>query len=146
MTPEKPPELKHVIDSNQELLAVEHSQSELLISHHRLGHLPFSKIKILSLLGITPERLANTKPPKCKGCIYRAITKRLWCIKGRQTNSIQTVTASGKRVLVEQLESPIPGFLAQLKGRLTKEQYIATTFFVENFRCLVYVHLQRNLT
>ena len=46
MTPDKPPETKHVIESDQELLSEEHSQAKLLRWHHRLVHLPFSNIKI----------------------------------------------------------------------------------------------------
>ena len=66
MTPEKLLDTKHVIESNQKLLASEQPQAELLRLHHSLGHLPFSNIKILALLGIIPERLVNAKLPKCK--------------------------------------------------------------------------------
>ena len=66
MMPEKTPDPKHVIQSNQELLEAEHPQAELLIWYHRLGHLPLSKIKILSLLDIITKRIANTNPPKCE--------------------------------------------------------------------------------
>ena len=59
MTTEKPLELKYVIESNQETLAAEHPQAELLRWNHRMGHLTFSKIKILALLGINAKGLAN---------------------------------------------------------------------------------------
>ena len=81
MTPEKPPENKHAIDSDNGLLAAEHLQAELLICYHRLGHLPFSNIKILDLLGIIPNRLANVNPPECEVFIYRAMTKHPWRTK-----------------------------------------------------------------
>ena len=45
MTPEKITETKLIIDSDQEILAEEHPQAELLRWHHVLGHLTFSNIR-----------------------------------------------------------------------------------------------------
>ena len=86
-------DLKHIIESNQKLLATEHPQIELLRWHHRMENLPFSNINILALLGITPKRLANVKPHKCELCIYRAINKIPWRTKGRKAKPIQMVTS-----------------------------------------------------
>ena len=146
MEPEKPPETKNVIESYQELLEEEHPQLELLIWNHRLGHLPFIKIKILSLLGIIPNRISNMKTSKYEGCIYRAITKPPWRTKIRQANATQTVTQPGQCLLVDQLESPLPGFLCQLKVIPTNQWYRSATIFVDHFIPLGYVNLQSNLT
>ena len=121
----------------------EHPQAELLIWNHRLGHLPYSKIKIL---GVIPKRLANTKPHKCEGFIYEATTNRPWSTKWRQINYTQMETAPGQCVSVDQLESPIPGFLSQLKDRLTKQRYRSATVFVGHFICISYVHIHISLT
>ena len=61
---EKPPEHKHVIESDRELLEAKHPQAELLVWHDRLGHLTFIDIKILDLLGIISKKTANVNPPK----------------------------------------------------------------------------------
>ena len=104
MVRDKPPDIKHVIESDQELLLVEHPQVELIIWHRNLGHLTFSNINILSLLGIIPKRTANENVPKRKGCIYRTMTKFPWHAKTKQEKSIQLITASGQCVSMDQLE------------------------------------------
>ena len=96
-----------------------------------MGHLIFKKIKILPLLGIIQNRLANDKTPKYEGCIYGSMTKSLWRTKGVQASATQKVIAPGKQVLADQLDSPLPVFLDQLKGRLTKHQYRAATVFFD---------------
>ena len=48
--------------------------------------------------------------------------------------------------MVYQLDSPLPGFLYQLKVRLNSHQYRSATVFVNHFRRLSYVHIQSNLT
>ena len=58
----------------------------------------------------------------------------------------QTVTAPGQYVLVDQLESPIPGFLVQIKGIITNQRYISEKLLVDHFSYISYVHIQRNLT
>ena len=105
MTPEKPPDTKHVIESNQELLTSEHPQVELLRWHHSLGHLAFIKIRILSLLGIISKRLANTKPPKYEGCIYGTKTNSPLHTKGRQANAIQMLTVGGPAQFLERFKN-----------------------------------------
>ena len=52
----------------------------------------------------------------------------------------------GQIVLVDQLESPTPGFIAQLKGTLTKQRYKYATVFVDQLSQLSYVQLQRTIT
>ena len=73
--------------------------------------------------------------------------KRPWNTKGKQlTNHIHKVTAPGKYVSLDQLESLIPGFIAHQKGKLTKNRYRATIIFVKHFSSLSYVHLQGKYT
>eukprot|EP00957_Ditylum_brightwellii_P055249 4187533-Ditylum_brightwellii.AAC.1 len=40
------------------------------------------------------------------------------------------------------MESTVPGFVAQLKGRLTIKRYTAATIFIDHYSRLTYVHLQ----
>eukprot|EP00957_Ditylum_brightwellii_P146384 11145518-Ditylum_brightwellii.AAC.1 len=44
------------------------------------------------------------------------------------------------------MESTKPGFVAQLKGRLTIKQYKSATIFVDQYSTLTYVHLQYGLS
>ncbi len=61
-----------------------------------------------------PSRLANCRIPKCQSCLYGRATKRPWRTKG-QAGTIQPVTSPGQCVSVDQLESPVTGFIGQNK-------------------------------
>jgi hypothetical protein len=118
----------NVIEEEDNKLAAQDIQAELLIWHHQLGHLSFQKLKLLALLKVIPSNLATAHPPKCAGCIYGALTKRPWrtkSLKGR--NHLFTATKSGECVSIDQLESTTPGFIGQFKGALTKDRYRAAT-------------------
>jgi hypothetical protein len=138
----------HVIDDTDErLLSANNPQAELLRWHYRLGHISFARLRILALLGTIPRKLIHAKTPKCAGCMYGAMTKRPWRTKAQQNKSkIKSVTRPGDCVSIDQLESPTPGFVAQLKGALTKKRYRAATVFVDHASRLSYIHLQQGLT
>ena len=75
------------------------------------------------------------------------MTQQPW--RKKSSNSwikVTTIIQSGQCVSVDQLESPKPGFIAQLKGKLAKSRYIAATVFVDHASRLGYVHLQYDLT
>ena len=112
-------------------------QAELMRWHYRLGHLPFAKLKILAKLGEIPKRLAKVFPPKCAGCIFGAMTKMPWRSRA---------TKPGECVSVDQMISTHVGFIAQLKGKLTRDRYKAATIFVDHYSRLRFVHLMRNLS
>ena len=56
------------------------------------------------------------------------------------------MTKPGQIVSVDQLESPTPGFIPQLKGIITKQCYRYATIFVDQYSCLSYVFLQQTIT
>ena len=58
---------------------------------------------------------------------------------------LKQVEEPGKCVSVDQLESSMPGFIPQLKGKLTKQCYCAATVFVDHYSGLSYIHMQRQL-
>jgi hypothetical protein len=114
-------------------------QAELLCWHYQSGHLPFTCLRILSLIGTIPKCLLRVKASKCAGCMYGAMTKRPWRTKGIQNkNKIRVATSPGDCISIDQLESLTPGFIAQLKGRLTKKRYGAATIFVNHASHLSY--------
>ncbi len=113
--------------------------------HYRLGHLVFSKLKQLALNGKIPRDLAKVKLPACTGCLFGAMTKVPW--RGRETSSeVFVVTKAGQCVSVDQLILTQVGFIAQLKGTLTKKRYTAATVFVDHYSRLKYIHLITKLT
>jgi hypothetical protein len=112
-------------------LATIGNQAKLICWHYRLGHLAFSKLKQQALNGEIPQRLAKVKPPACAGCLFSAITKVPW--KGQETSSkVLVATKAGKCVSVDQMFLTQVGFIAQLKGTLTKKCYTAATIFVNH--------------
>ena len=57
---------------------------------------------------------------------------------------LKITTKPGQCASVDQLESRLPGFIAQLKGKLTNKRYNTATIFIYHFSELSYVHLQQS--
>ena len=75
------------------------------------------------------------------------MTKQPWHTKSQHDNrKLKQVKEPGECVSVDQLESSIPGFIPQLKGKLTKQRYHAAMVFVDHYSGLSYIHMQRQLT
>jgi hypothetical protein len=119
------------------------ARAELMRWHCRLGHLPFANIRLMAEKGEIPKRLANCRIPKCQSCLYGRATKRPWRTKG-QTARIRVVTKAGQCVSVDQLESPVPGFVGQNKGYFFRKRYKVATIFVDHFSRLSFVFLQES--
>eukprot|EP00978_Attheya_sp_CCMP212_P037948 scaffold183254_cov63-Attheya_sp.AAC.2 len=137
------------VDPPDEHLSGLTPEAEFMRWHQRLGHISFKKIRLLALLGILPKKILSSRAPKCASCIFAAQVKRPWRTRV-PANSIPTkiykATRPGQVVSVDQLESPTPGFIAQLKGRLTRDRYRYATIFVDHYSRLSYIHLQRTIT
>ena len=95
------------------------------------------------MLEIIPQKLVNVIPPKCATCIYCSITQRQWRHKQNQ-RQIKVCTKPGECVSVDQLESSTPGFIDQLKGRLTRDRYHCSTVYVDHASQNNYLYLQRS--
>ena len=81
----------------------------------------------------------------CAACAFGKATRTPWRTKAKNRR-VQTATAPGQCVSVDQMESRAVGFVAQLKGRLTKGRYKVATIFVDHYSRLGYVHLQKDST
>lgn len=113
--------------------------------HHKLAHIPMRRLQLMAERGQLPKQLAKCRVPTCASCIYGKLTRRKWRSKLPLNGSkVDTITAPGKCVSVDQLESTTLGFVAQLKGKLTTARYRAATIFVDHFSDLTYVHLQQS--
>jgi hypothetical protein len=67
--------------------------------------------------------------------------------KGQETSSkVFVATKSGQCVSVDQMILTQVGFIAQLKGTLTKKCYTVATIFVDHYSRLKYIHLMIKLT
>ena len=114
--------------------------------HLRLGHLPFKRLQAMARAGLIPKQYANVKPPMCACCQFGKATKRPWRNKGShgQAAKLVPITRPGDCVSVDQLESPTPGFIGQIKGKLTTQRYRAATVFVDHYSRLSFVFLQNS--
>jgi hypothetical protein len=87
--------------------------------------------------------LANCRIPKCQSCLYGKATKRPWRTKG-QSGTLKEVTRPGQCISVDQLESPVAGFIGQNKGFFFRKRYKVATIFVDHFSRLSYIYLQES--
>jgi hypothetical protein len=96
--------------------------------------------------GELPKKLANCPDPLCTASIYGRMTKRPWRRRAEPPTigSQRTLTRPGDCVSIDQMESPIPGFVAHIKGTPTKERYNSATIFVDHHSDVTYVHLQKS--
>jgi Reverse transcriptase (RNA-dependent DNA polymerase)/GAG-pre-integrase domain len=126
--------------------AYEETKAQMLEWHCRLGHLPFNKIQELAKRGDLPSKFAKCSPPICGACLYAKKTRKPW--RGRPTSGIHTrvAAAPGDMVAIDQMVSPTPGLVAQMKGFLTKQRYTAATVFVDHFSNLSFTYFQKGLT
>ena len=130
--------------SDSQNLTVEDPQADLLRWHYRLGHAKFTLLKHLVRLDILPRRLATAKVPKCASCLCGAMTKKPWRHKGSKCNVRgyrRKIDRPGQCASVDQMESAQIGFMAQLKGALTRQRYTGAMVFVDHHSRLKYVHL-----
>ena len=118
-------------------------QAELLHWHYRLGHVSFSYLRAMANHGLLPSSILKAETPKCAGCMYGKSTRKPWCTRA-PVNSLRVpaVEHPGDCISIDQLESTTPGFVAQMKGHLTRGRYRVTTIFVDHFSDLSFVHLQ----
>ena len=121
------------------------SESLLLHWRHKLGHLSFYKLRIMASKGDIPRELSRCCVPLCSACLFGKATKRSWRRKGL-INRIhrQRFTKPGDCVSVDQLQSPILGFVGQMKGWLDRVQYDIATVFIDHYSGLSYVHVQKS--
>ena len=132
-------------DDNQ-IVGVD-DKAELVRWYCSLGHLPYPRMRLLMQLGVLPKRILKVNPPKFSGCLYGSLTKRQWSnVPKSKRSKIKIATKAGDIVSVDQMETSTPGFIAHLKGNLTKKRYTCATVFVDHYSRLSYVHLQRSMT
>jgi predicted patatin/cPLA2 family phospholipase len=75
------------------------------------------------------------------------MTKVPWQGKeGESDHKVFVATKPGQIVSVDQMISTQVGFIAQLKGGLTRQRYTAATVFMDHYSRLQYIHLMTCLT
>ena len=117
--------------------------SEFLSLHHRCGHIGFDKMKEMAWQRIIPRKFSSAPTPACTACMYAKAVKRKWRDKSRTNYQPSEATVPGKRVSVDQMVSPMPGFVAQMTGVLTTNRHMYATIYVDQASKLGYTYLQK---
>ena len=112
----------HLIPQEPDAPLMASDQALLMAYHEQLGHTSFAQLQELAKQGIIPKKLASVPPPKCPSCLYGKAHKKPW--RTHQVNSkIKPSTIPGAVVSIDQLESPIPGFVPIARGQPTTSRY-----------------------
>ena len=133
------------ISDHNDLDNMSAKQLEMLRFHERLNHLSPTKMKHMAKKGLLPAHFVTTEMPVCASCLFGKATKRPWRTKGqcvKVSEDLKPITAPGDCISVDQMESPHPGLVAQMKGKPTTRRHRAATVFIDHFSDFCYVHLQ----
>jgi hypothetical protein len=76
----------------------------------------------------------------------RANTRRAWRTLADPPSIARqrTSTQPGDCVSIDQMESPVLGLVAQMKGVPMKDRYNSATVFIEHFSDVTFVHMQKS--
>jgi Reverse transcriptase (RNA-dependent DNA polymerase)/GAG-pre-integrase domain len=124
--------------------AISKSSYELLKWHIRCGHISMMRLQALARKGELPASIATCPIPMCSACQFGKMTKIPWRSTSHQPSIRHKDTKPGSRISVDQLISPTPGLIAQLKGAPTRLRYMAATVFIDHATDYTYVHLQQS--
>ena len=106
-------------------------QAALMRLHEQLGHCSFVQLKQMAEQGIIPRKFAKVPSPKCPSCLYgKAHWKPWWTHK--IDPKIKPLTVPGAVVSIDQLESPVLGFMPIAKGQRTILKYCGASVFVDH--------------
>jgi hypothetical protein len=108
-------------------------QRKLLRVHECMAHIGLAEIQHLAREGYFGESLkciASCKKPLCHACCLGKAHKRP--VSSDTTPLKATHLHPGDCVACNQLESNVPGKLAVLKGKPSKDAYHACTFFIDH--------------
>ena len=135
----------HLIPQEPDAPLLASNQALLMAYHEQLGHTYFAQLQELAKQGTIPKKLANVPLPKCPSCLYGKAHKRPWRTH-KIDPKIKPTTVPGAVVSVDQLESPVPGFVPIARGQPTTSRYHGASVFADHVRGFTYVHLHQALT
>ena len=120
-------------------------QAALMRLHEQLGHCSFAQLKQMAEQDIIPRKFAKVPPPKCPSCLYGKAHRKPWRTH-KIDPKVKPATVPGAVVSIDQLESPVPGFVLIAKGQPTVRKYRGASVFVDHASDFTYVHMHHHLT
>lgn len=103
------------------------------------------KLCLMAKWGIIDKKFTKCDMPACTVCMYGKA--HYAPLQGKTTKNraqVQEPTKPGEMVSVDQLVSPMPGFVAQMTRRLITKRYKYATVFVDAYSRLGYIYLQKS--
>ena len=119
-------------------------QAALMRLHEQLGHSSFAQLKQMAEQGIIPRKFAKVPPPKWPSCLYGKAHRKPWHTH-KIDPKIKPSAIPGTVVSINQLESPVPGFVPIAKGQPTVCKYRGALVFVDHASDFTYVHMHQHL-
>ena len=113
--------------------------------HEQLGHCSFAQLKHMAEQGVIPRQLVKVPPPQYSSCLYGKVHRKPWRTH-KIDPKIKPSTVPGAVVSIDQLESPVPGFVPIAKGQPTICKYRGASVFVDHASDFIYVHMHHHLT
>ncbi|KAG7348868.1 GAG-pre-integrase domain containing protein [Nitzschia inconspicua] len=107
-------------------------QRQLLYWHHRLNHQSFSSLKSMANEGKLPRNLASVEHPGCAACEMATAHRKPWRNR-RAPSGLRKAKRPGQCISIDQLKSPIPGLMGQIKGIPTTKRFNYATVFVDHY-------------
>ena len=135
----------HLIPQKPDAPLMASDQALLMAYHEQLGHTSFAQLQELAKQVIIPKKLANVPPPKCPSCLYGKAHKKPWRTH-KVDAKIKPSIIPGAVVSIDQLESPIPGFVPIARGQPTTSRYSGASVFADHASGFTYVHLHQAMT
>ena len=135
----------HLIPQEPDAPLMASDQGLLMAYHEQLGHTSFAQLQELAKQGIIPKKLANLPVQKCPSCLYGKAHKKPWRTH-KVDAKIKPSTIPGAVVSIDQLESPIPGFVPIARCQPTTCRYRGASVFADHASGFTYVHLHQAMT
>lgn len=92
------------------------------------------------------KRLIDWCVPKCSACQFGKSTHQPWRVKAKKTGASKLWIFPGQFTSVDQIQSPTPSLIVQLKGIPTTKWYTVAMVFIDHFSHLSFIHLQSTLS
>lgn len=125
----------------------ENNPAELLRLYQIFSHTSFQRLRAMARQGVIPKKCAsNCAIQACLMCLCAKATWQPWRTKTANNEVEETPTVPGQLILVDQLKSPTPGFIAQMCRTLMVKRHTVATVFVDQASRFSHVHYQKSCT
>jgi hypothetical protein len=125
-------------------------KQEYMKWHYKLNHASLSTMQRMAQRKLLPHFITKIlrkmektggKAPMCNDCYSASACKTQWKhkVEKKMNTGKKTNLEPGDIVSVDQIESSVPGFLAQITGSLTRNRIVGSSVYVDHASDLSYI-------